>query len=196
MSNVISYMTNAVAIAARVLNAGGIDRGEFDPQEFMSMCRGVVEFAHQHNTLDAKIQRLEARQQEHLRLINNLSQSTPLDDEVSNALAQRGVLLAEIGTLKSERIALHRAWFGTMGVLTPEILTVERERFAATSIALEESAAQHAELKAKIVAVAQADNAYNDAADRADVAEDAAKRALSELYTFVAEPDGDDDAQE
>lgn len=49
-----------------------------------------------------EIDRLEARQQEHLALIQRLSQEVPLQSEVSEALAQRGRLLAEIGTLRSQ----------------------------------------------------------------------------------------------
>jgi hypothetical protein len=44
---------------------------------------------------------LLGRQAKHLELIRNLSQSTPLDDEVAQALAHRGVLLAEVGTLRA-----------------------------------------------------------------------------------------------
>lgn len=51
--------------------------------------------------LCAEVRRLLDRQETHLAMIRNLSQSTPLDDEVSQALAQRGVLLAEVGTLRA-----------------------------------------------------------------------------------------------
>lgn len=56
-----------------------------------------------------EIDRLRERQERHLELIRNLSQSTPLDDEVAQALAQRGVLLAEVGTLRAalRQIAEH-----------------------------------------------------------------------------------------
>lgn len=48
-----------------------------------------------------RIRYLEARQESHLATIRSLSQSVPLDSEISEALNQRGALLAEIGTLKA-----------------------------------------------------------------------------------------------
>lgn len=44
----------------------------------------------------------DVRQQELLALVAKISQSTPLDSEVAEALNQRGVMLAEIGTLRSK----------------------------------------------------------------------------------------------
>lgn len=45
--------------------------------------------------------RLLGRQVEHLHQIARLSQTVPLDSEVAEALEQRGMLLAEIGTLRA-----------------------------------------------------------------------------------------------
>jgi len=53
--------------------------------------------------LAAEVVRLTERQQELLRLVANISQSAPLESEVQEALAQRGALLAKIGTLTSDR---------------------------------------------------------------------------------------------
>lgn len=48
-----------------------------------------------------EVNKLRTRQQELLSLVANISQSTPLDSEVSEALAQRGALLSEVGTLRA-----------------------------------------------------------------------------------------------
>jgi hypothetical protein len=44
---------------------------------------------------------LVVRRDELLELVARLSQSTPLDSEVAEALEQRGALIAEVGTLRS-----------------------------------------------------------------------------------------------
>lgn len=56
----------------------------------------------ENKALTDKVSHLEERQLEHLKLINSLSQSVPLESEVREALDQRGTLLAEIGTLRSQ----------------------------------------------------------------------------------------------
>lgn len=59
--------------------------------------------------LRAQVAKLEERQQRHLELIKNLSQTVPLDEEVANALRQRGVLLSEIGALRAKVTILQLA---------------------------------------------------------------------------------------
>ena len=49
-----------------------------------------------------EIERLQTRQDELLALVAKLSQTVPLESEVSAALDQRGALLAEVGTLRAE----------------------------------------------------------------------------------------------
>lgn len=63
------------------------------------------ELSAENTALDAKVAHLEERQLEHLTLIQSLSQTVPLESEVREALAQRGTLLAEIGTLRSQLAA-------------------------------------------------------------------------------------------
>jgi hypothetical protein len=56
-----------------------------------------------------EIAQLKKRQAELLETIRKLSNETPFPEEVQDALAQRGKLLAEIGTLKGARVALNEA---------------------------------------------------------------------------------------
>lgn len=55
-----------------------------------------------------RVDELETRKSELLALVAKLSQETPLDDEVKGALASRGALLAEVGTLKAALSAAER----------------------------------------------------------------------------------------
>jgi hypothetical protein len=65
----------------------------------------------------ARIAELLARRDALLALVWNTAQSTPLPDEVPNALDQRGALMAEVGTLRAQvqavtwsRDEARRAW--------------------------------------------------------------------------------------
>ena len=49
-----------------------------------------------------EVERLRERNGELLALVAKVSQETPLPDEVANALNQRGVLLAKVGSLEAE----------------------------------------------------------------------------------------------
>ena len=51
--------------------------------------------------LERDVAALETRRDELLALVAKLSQTVPLESEVGEALQQRGVLLAEVGTLKA-----------------------------------------------------------------------------------------------
>lgn len=197
--------------------------------------------------LAEEVAHLEERQQEHLKLIHSLSQSVPLESEVREALAQRGTLLAEIGTLRSQlvaaqssdeehgrqrmkefyeykarrneqhaaydvlhtkvfalekqiafhkdrSVALHQVWFGTPGAFTPEMLAVERERFAMALIAASTSKAHENVLLAKIAAYASA--SQDEATAEANLAELGRRKfaAGSALFDYAADliPDEDD----
>lgn len=74
----------------------------------LSAIRSQLADGHELGVGDGKwlveeVDRLLARQTVHLEQIRNLSQTVPLDSEVAEALNQRGVLLAEVGTLRAER---------------------------------------------------------------------------------------------
>lgn len=56
----------------------------------------------QRDQLRTRVGELEARRDELLALVAKVAQETPLADEVADALNQRGVLLAAIGTLRNE----------------------------------------------------------------------------------------------
>lgn len=58
---------------------------------------------------ETEIAQLKKRQTELLETIKRLSNETPFPEEAQDALAQRGKLLAEIGTLKGARAALNEA---------------------------------------------------------------------------------------
>ncbi len=144
----------------------------------------------------ARIEALEAsttawqlRRDELLATIAHISQSTPLDSEVAEALEQRGVLLAEIGTLKSqissfkdERIELHRAWFGTVGVMTPEMMKQAREEFDVQEVAYAHMNGELTEVRAKIAAIADAQQAA-EAADK--IAHETAETTARLMFELV-----------
>lgn len=197
--------------------------------------------------LASKVEHLEARQQEHLKLIQTLSQSVPLESEVREALAQRGTLLAEIGTLRSQlaaakesdeehgrqrmlehgeyktrrneqhaaydalhakvadlekqitfhkdrSVAFHQIWFGTPGAFTPEMLAVERERFAMALIASSTAKTHENVLLAKIAAFADATHRHQQACEAALAADQTRSDAKGALFDYAADliPDEDD----
>lgn len=80
---------------------------EFEPGEWAGDKEGwgyhfeIVQFLHRDRAA------LQARQQELLATIVKVSNTTPFADEAKDALEQRGKLLAEIGTLRSE-VEAHR----------------------------------------------------------------------------------------
>ena len=55
----------------------------------------------------AEIERLESRQQDHLRLIAKITRETPYPAELDECRSARRALIAEVGTLRSERERLH-----------------------------------------------------------------------------------------
>lgn len=56
----------------------------------------------------AENERLRIRRDELLALVANISQTVPLESEVSEALNQRGALLAEVGTLRNQLATAER----------------------------------------------------------------------------------------
>jgi len=62
-----------------------------------------------------EIAKLEKRRDELLQMVANLSQSVPLDSEVSEALNQRGALVAEVGTLRARVTELEKQLAGARG---------------------------------------------------------------------------------
>lgn len=82
------------------------ERYDFDRREFVpcftcssapgapSLCRGCL--ANRQT-----VSELRERQQELLSTIVRVTNETPFSDEAKDALAQRGAMLAEIGTLKA-----------------------------------------------------------------------------------------------
>lgn len=67
-----------------------------------------VELAEQVSDLEQQNVALTERQQTHLRMIANLSQSTPLAEELQGWEGQRAALIAEIGTLRAKLVEAER----------------------------------------------------------------------------------------
>lgn len=123
----MSDIDAAIRIARRILVMGDeMSDEDFDCDDVDFLCKGVVA--------------LETRRDDLLALIARISQTTPLDSEIADAIAQRGAMLAEIGTLRAQNKEFHRAWFGIDGELTPEMLSKERD--AAEAITLELATAE------------------------------------------------------
>jgi len=71
-------------------------------EEYIQMMnRDIAYVQGEWSAAGEEIQKLEKRRDELLEMVAKLSQTVPLDSEVSEALNQRGALLAEIGTLRS-----------------------------------------------------------------------------------------------
>lgn len=68
----------------------------------------IIRIARRHRLLRAEVVNLTARRDALLRLVANISQSTPLPDELQGWEGQRAALLAEVGTLRSRVAELER----------------------------------------------------------------------------------------
>ena len=66
----------------------------------------LAEMLNMFRPLIAEVRQLRTRRDELLAAMVRVANETPFADEAKDALAQRGKLLAEIGTLKAERDAL------------------------------------------------------------------------------------------
>lgn len=95
----------------------------FESEVNVATLDGCLELGHRD------IDELQLRQQEHFALIAKLSQQVPLESEVAEALNQRGVLLAEIGTLKSHLAAMIAARDELATNLSDLVVELEQDNY-------------------------------------------------------------------
>lgn len=85
-------------------------------EEYIQMLlRDIAYVQSEWSAAGEQVQALEKRRDELLQMVANLSQTVPLESEVSEALNQRGALLAEVGTLKARIVELENQLAGTRG---------------------------------------------------------------------------------
>lgn len=86
---------------------------------------------------------------------------------------------------KDERVALHRAWFDTVGVLTPDLLSAERQGYdeVVRRLAVAETALES--LRGFVLGFAKARNVATASENETAAAFDQADRLLAELVDSV-----------
>ncbi len=110
------------------------------------------------------------------------------------ALTKIADLEKQIETFKDRSVALHQIWFGTPGAFTPEMLAVERERFAMALIAASTARSHLDALLAKITAYAVASREESEADARVDELGRVKHAAGGVLFDYAADLMPDEDA--